>query len=500
MPAILMACIGMADEVDGAHRFLENQLWRLDQHLPAYKRFLDKDSFQQSYSYTSTYMRELPLLFQLLGKGLGEEMFQKNRWFANCVKWWTYAFRGPKDGTFHRFGDYFCSFPALENLQYFTPLAAIAKHYKDPLAAWWLTMFNMKKAEPEQLLFEERPGVAPRSPEQLGLPRTRLFEAMGVAAARGDFTGAGTAAAFKCTPVYLHNHGHRDANSFVIYHKGDLAIDSGAYDSYETPQWYNYYVRTIAHNTIVVHDPNEVFNSRGKVYANDGGQRFINEPHFQPRTLEEVDLPVFKDGQITAYRDGEGYSYVCGDASNCYRPSKLKKFLRHVVFVLDWPRKACVSMVVLDEIELAKAEFEPRFLLHTMAEPAVSGNTIIAKHGEGRLTASVLLPESSRMETIGGPGREFWVDGQNYPLKREMVGPHTPGWGRVEVSGGSGAKRTFLTFLAANDASAPVEAPASAQKVDGGYVVKQGGLTVVLTRGGKKVDASGERIIRVELA
>src|SRR5205085_3791003 len=102
------------------------------------------------------------------------------------------------------------------------------------------------------------------------LPRTKLFGRMGVAIARGDFEH-GTVAAFKCTPVYLHNHGHRDANSFTIYHKGDLAIDSGAYDGYETPHWYNYYIRSIAHNTIVIQDPDEQFISRGKQYANDGG-------------------------------------------------------------------------------------------------------------------------------------------------------------------------------------------------------------------------------------
>jgi hypothetical protein len=357
-------------------------------------------------------------------------------------------------------------------------------------------------SEVEAVLFEARPITGAKSPEELGLPRTRLFEAMGVAVARGDFSGGGTIAAFKCTPVYLHNHCHRDANQFVIYHKGDLAIDSGAYDGYETPQWYNYYIRTIAHNTVVVHDPSEVFDSRGNIYANDGGQRFVNQPHFQPRTIEEAGLPEFKDGQIVAYRDDTpgNFSYVCGDASNCYRKEKLKSFRRHVVFVLDWPLPGGVSLVVLDEIELAKAELEPKFLLHTMAEPEVSGGKIVAKHGEGRLTASVLLPESPRFEVIGGPDREFMVDGQNYGMKRPPAGPHTPGWGRVEVSGGRGAKRTFLAFLAANDASAPAEAPASVQKADGGYVVNQGGLTVVLTRGGAEVPASGERVIRVTLA
>src|SRR5207248_699493 len=168
----------------------------------------------------------------------------------------------------------------------------IASRYRDSLAQWWVNRFHLNASEPDQIIFEDRPGVPPRAPDDL--PRTKYFAPMGIAIARGNFD-RGTVAAFKCTPVYLHNHGHRDANSFTIYHKGDLAIDSGAYDAYETPHWYNYYIRTVAHNTIVIHDPSEKMISRGKEYANDGGQRFINEPHFAPVNYEDIHSEAFRD-------------------------------------------------------------------------------------------------------------------------------------------------------------------------------------------------------------
>jgi heparin/heparan-sulfate lyase len=326
---------------------------------------------------------------------------------------------------------------------------------------------------------------------------------MGLAVARGDF-GTGTVAAFKCTPVYLHNHGHRDANSFTIYHKGEQAVDSGAYDGYETPHWYNYYVRTIAHNTIVVHDPDEPFVSRGKAYANDGGQRFINEPRFQALTIEQLCSDAFRDGRIVAYREADGFSYVCGDASNCYRPEKLARFLRHVTFVLDWPAKGCVSMVVLDELELHRPGLEPRFLLHTMDEPVVGANCITARHGGGRLTTTVLLPASPRIEAVGGPGREFEVDGRNFPLGRQLGDAYTPGAWRAEVSGGGGAgrTRTFLTLLVPADVDAPPEPEAHLEAFgDDGWTVRQGELSVVLARGGgRRVESRAGRTVRVELA
>jgi hypothetical protein len=500
MPFIAMAAIGIGEEIDGAGHFLQDTLARWDRQAAGYRHFLEQDCFQQSMSYTSTYVGEFPYLFHAFEAGLGMEMYRSNAWFANVVKWWTYGMRD--DESFLRFGDYFCAVPALENGQYYRPLAAIASRYGDGLAQWWVNRFRISACEPEQMLFEDRPGVEPRSPQQLGLPRTKLFVPMGLAVARGDFDG-GTVAAFKCTPLYLHNHNHRDANSFTIYHKGELAIDSGGYDGYETPHWYNYFIRTIAHNTIVVHDPDEQFISRGREYANDGGQRFINEPHFQPTKAEDIDKEVFRDAQIIAYREGEDFSYVCGDALNCYGSGKLKRFLRHVTFIMDWPRQECVSLLVLDELELAREGLEPRFLLHTMEEPRVVGNQILAQHRGGRLTATVLLPQAPRIEKIGGEGREFEVDGRNFPLNRQLIGAYTTGSWRAEVSGeGSeaGLSRRILTLLVPADVEAPTEAPARVEVSPDGFLVRQGDLAVALVRPGRTITATAARSIQIELA
>jgi hypothetical protein len=324
---------------------------------------------------------------------------------------------------------------------------------------------------------------------------------MGVAIARGDFAD-GTVAALKCSPIYLHNHCHRDQNQLTIYHKGDLAIDSGAYDGYETPHWYNYYIRTIAHNTIVVHDPEEQMISRGTVYANDGGQRFVNEPDFAPRTLADLTKTVFSDGRILDYREGQGWSYVCGDASNCYRPRKLKRFLRHVVFVLDWPQQSAVSLVVLDDVELARPGLLPRYLLHTMEKPTVDGNCIVAQHSGGRLTVHVLLPDAPRIKTIGGPGREFEVDGRNYPLSNEVPGPQTAGKWRVEVAPASAdaTRVRFLTVLVPTDAAAAPVPPPRMLADDAGLVVSQGDLCVGLWTGATTRPLAGDRSISVVLA
>lgn len=483
MPFVLMAGIATADEIgERAHHFIADMLRRTKLQLECYRNFLEKDCFQQSMSYTSTYMGELPWLFQAIEKGLGQPMFAPNAWWANVVKWWTYGFRD--DQSFVRYGDYFCAMPALSNAQYQRPFITIAAKYNDGRAQWWADRCETKTSEPDLILFDERPGVAPIPPDDL--PRTRLFEPMGLAVVRGDFdTSApgkgGTVAAFKCTPVYLHNHGHRDANSFTIYHKGELAIDSGAYDAYETPHWYNYYVRSIAHNTLVVEDPNEVFVSRGKQYSNDGGQRFINSPHFQARTIEDVRGDAFRDGKIIRHQEGGGFSYVCGDASNCYDVKKLKRFVRHVVFVLDHPHKGAVSLLVVDDVELARPDLTPRFLLHTMNEPKVSGNTITATHNAGRLTATVLEPTVHNITLIGGEGHEFEVNGENYALNRKLGPAYMPGSWRAEVTPtAQSLTHRFVTLLVPADVDRAAEPSPKLQSKGNELAVTQGGLKIVL--------------------
>jgi hypothetical protein len=176
-----------------------------------------------------------------------------------------------------------------------------------------------------------------------------------------------------------------------------------------------------------------------------------------------------------------------------------------VTFVLDHPGKDCVSMLVLDEIELAKDGLEPRFLLHTCEEPKVSDDTVaVGRSGKergGRLTATVLLPRSPRIDTIGGPGREFEVDGTNFALSRTMNGPYVSGAWRAEVVGSGGESRThrFLTLLVPADADAPAEAAAALEESPNGLLVRQGDLSIALVCGGKPIASNARRAIHIGL-
>jgi hypothetical protein len=61
---------------------------------------------------------------------------------------------------------------------------------------------------------------------------------------------------FKCGDRFTA-HQHLDVGHFLIYKYEELAGDGGHYDAFGSNHDVNYYLRTIAHNTILVHDPCE---------------------------------------------------------------------------------------------------------------------------------------------------------------------------------------------------------------------------------------------------
>jgi heparin/heparan-sulfate lyase len=79
------------------------------------------------------------------------------------------------------------------------------------------------------------------------------------------------------------------------------------------------------------------------------------------------------------------------------------------------------------------------WLLHSIEEPAVDGPTTVvtlSREGwSGKLVNTTLLPDPDnlRADKVGGPGKEFWVFGTNYPNETSPPDPETGAW-RVELS------------------------------------------------------------------
>ncbi|AKU23279.1 hypothetical protein ACZ75_19290 [Massilia sp. NR 4-1] len=275
----------------------------------------------------------------------------------------------------------------------------------------------------DRLLFGK---VAYEPEQQRALPKSRLFGVAGEVVMRDTWDGNATILEFKSSNFVSQNHQHLDQNSFSLFYKSPLLIDSGLYDNYGNSHWSNYYTRTIAHNSILVYDPSEIFSLPGDtILYNDGGQWFKNPQTTYP-TMEEVRPggPNYLDG-VSNFEDGLNYSYVKGNASKAYAAQKMDQntgFLRSIVYLRKpsfWNKPVAL---IFDSVTTEKL-LPANSLLHMATEPVARAPKEVANEGGGRFrlrfnqgqqpaftilnggglaTVQVVLPENANIVKVGG--------------------------------------------------------------------------------------------------
>jgi len=163
----------------------------------------------------------------------------------------------------------------------------------------------------------------------------------------------------------------------------------------------------------------------------------------EPRTLEELVAAGYQTGTVLAQGFGPDpdrpeYTYLKGDITAAYS-GKVHEVKRSFVFLNLGGPGVPAALVVFDRVVAADANFTKTWLLHSIEQPSVSAPTssvALASNGwAGKLVNTTLIPtlDNQRITTIGGPGREFWVDGRNYPNATAPPDPETGAW-RVELS------------------------------------------------------------------
>lgn len=342
------------------------------------------------------------------------------------------------------------------------PMMLAASYWKDPyLAGEW----ELKPSvEPHLLIFNllwRDFTLQGRSPE--GLPLSRYSPSpYGWMIARTSWGDDCVIAEMKVNEQFYGNHQHQDGGAFQIYYKGPLAIDSGIYQSmqggYNSPNNKNYTKRTIAHNSLLIFDPDEIFEcysyggyqGRTKIAANDGGQRLNGEGWNTCRTYADLISPEYTVGKALAHKFGPSektpvYTYLKGDITQAYS-KKVKDVRRSFVFFNLKDKTVPAAMIVYDHVESANPDFKKTWLLHSIEEPEIDGQSFCVRRttcgDSGMFRCESLLPKGGVIEKIGGPGKEFLVDGVNYPADPQPNRPDQAGergaW-RIEISPGTAA-------------------------------------------------------------
>ena len=275
--------------------------------------------------------------------------------------------------------------------------------------------------------------LKPKTPEDLPLTRY-CGTPFGWMIARTGWDANSVIAEMKVNEHFYGNHQHLDGGSFQIYYKGPLAIDSGSYQGsaggYNSPHNKNYFKRTIAHNSLLVYDPSEVFEcwnygggDKTKTAANDGGQRMPGDRWETCRSFEQLLSDDYTVGVSLAHGFGPDpkvpeYSYLKGDITKAYS-SKVRDVRRSFVFLNLKDETVPAAMVIYDNVVSSDPSFRKYWLMHSIEQPVVKGNEFTISRtlngDSGMLKNTVLLPRKASVKTVGGEGKEFWVFGTNYP-------------------------------------------------------------------------------------
>lgn len=363
-------------------------------------------------------------------------------------------------------------------------------------AAAFTNDFRHPRVEPTAWPWGPLPDLSLADPKAIEqMPLSRFFDGIGVLIARSGWGPDDSYVWFKAGNNYW-SHTHLDVGHFDIFKGGALALDSGFNYGvgYGSDHHMNYSYQSIAHNVITVTDPQDRVPKPGKTsraIANDGGQRRIGSGwggRAAPISFTEwlAQKDTYETATLLGRQQIAGIELVSADLTAAFTNHRSGKgtFNDRTRRVERWYRSFGYDpldevVVVFDHIQSTRPEFKKRWLLHSSEAPRlkdagfeinVAAGGVQGRSG-GTLQGTVLWPIKPDLTAVGGPGKEFWVDGKNYDddgrlkaliARKHKQGNHSePGAWRIELSPStSSADDDFLVVMLPRLAK---EGPASHQ-------------------------------------
>lgn len=194
------------------------------------------------------------------------------------------------------------------------------------------------------------------APEEPTLKESQLFADFGWATLRNAWKPDASMLAVKSGHTW--NHSHADANSFLVYHKGENLIADGGHCWYPNPAYREYFFQSQAHNVVL-------FNGEG-----------------QPANQQYEGSML--DGRLTNLLDAGSIKYVLANATGPTSNNFIRNF-RHFLWMDN-------IIYIVDDLKTYKeGNFE--WLWHLEGEVKKSGIDINVKHNDAALTIRPLYPE-----------------------------------------------------------------------------------------------------------
>lgn len=457
---MLSAGIAIYDEYPDMYNYVIKMMFK--DYLPVRNYIYSGHNYHQGTSYVNVrFSNDLFSLWILDRMGAGA-IYNPAQQFVL----YDFLYRRRPDGQVMPAGD---TNPIRRNMpSYSLPAMLASSFYKDSYLAYEYE--RKPNIERHCLIFDilwRDLDLKAKAPDDL--PLTRYSGSpFGWMIARTAWDKNSVIAEMKINEQFVGNHQHMDGGSFQLYYRGPLAIDAGAYQGssggYNSPHNKNFFKRTIAHNSLLVYNPDEKFacwnyggGDKTEFAANDGGQRMPGDRWETCRSFEKLLSKDYTTGKALAHGFGPDlnkpdYSYLKGDITQAYT-DKVKEAKRSFVFLNLHSAEVPAALIVFDKVVSSNPQFKKFWLLHSIEEPVIENNRFTikrTKNGDtGMLQNQVLLPEISdaQIEKVGGKGKEFWVFGTNYPNEASPNRPddaNEKGAWRVEVSPKAAATENYF--------------------------------------------------------
>lgn len=230
-------------------------------------------------------------------------------------------------------------------------------------------------------------------------------------------------------------HKHYDNNHFCIYRNGFRALDTGTRPE-PGIHLSHYYARTVAHNCVTIRRQGESFPAYwGSPASGEGNPAVPNDGGQYERLASE----------LKELRQTGDYVYLASDATKAYRSNKASLVMREMVFCMP------DVFVIFDRVTSTNASYPKTWLYHLASEPVINGNEFSETSQGGKSICRTLLPKDAQLTKIGGPGKQFWSDGKNWPLPAGYSTPSETwplvGQWRIEVAPGTAATEDYFLHI-----------------------------------------------------
>jgi hypothetical protein len=287
-----------------------------------------------------------------------------------------------------------------------------------------------------------------------------------------------------------------------------LAVETGLYTyrSYASDHVVNFAKRTIAHNCLLIHDPDErpIWKDAGRPVANDGGQRW---PHDAVEPLLIRDLykptdPARVASLLAADTDdpaSPSYVHLKGDLTGAYG-TKAQSYQRSFVLLYGSGAEPLV-LLVRDRVSVRNPSFRTTWVMHTVDQPVWRGGVAVVEPS-GRshrgLVVQPIVPTPDACEArIIDEGRgDFPIGPLRFPtgIAPEQI-PDCFGKWRLELTATSPGRETeYLVAVTVTENGSPP--PIQRVSAVGTELVRYGGRLVGFSTNGQPMD--GTVVVRLE--